>query len=288
MRTLGTVILWSLVLLPAAGIADDIEETLSVSYGGTLVIDLPGGSIDVDTHDEERVEISADVTGGMEIEITQSGDEVTVIGHSRGGLFGFLRFGRIRVHTRVPEEFHLDLRTRGGHIDVQELIGHVVARTSGGNIEVQEIRGNVAAETSGGGIEAKEVDGELFATTSGGGIRVSEVSGRVEAETMGGGIRVSEALAEVFARTTGGSIEVDFEASPGGELQTTGGNIEIQIPEDFGIHLFARTTGGSVRIDDDFTVNGRVDRSRVDADLNGGGPKLELETTGGNIRVQSD
>ena len=105
---------------------------------------------------------------------------------------------------------------------------------------------------------------------------------------MGGGIRVSDALAAVFAYTTGGSIEVDFEASPSGELRTTGGNIEIQIPEDFGIHLRARTTGGSVRLDDDFTVIGRVDRSRVDAELNGGGPELELETTGGNIRVRSD
>ena len=288
MRTLGTMILWSLVLLPGSTLADDFEETLVVHSGGTLRIDLPGGSIDVDTHDEELVEIEANITGGMELEITQNGDEVTVSGHSRGGLFGWLQFGRIRVHARVPERFHLDLRTRGGHIDVQELIGHVVARTSGGHIEVEEIQGNVAAETSGGGIEAKEVDGDLFATTTGGGIRVSEVSGRVEAETFGGGIRISDALAEVIARTTGGSIEVDFEASPAGELRTTGGNIDIQIPEGLGIHLRAWTTGGSVRLDDEFTVDGRVDRSRVDAALNGGGAELQLETTGGNIRVQSD
>ncbi len=288
MRTLSKLILCGLALLPVAATADDFEETIAVAYGGTLKIDLPGGSIDVDTHDEEFVEIDADVTGGMELEITKDGDTVTVQGYSRGGLFGFLQFGRIRVHARVPEEFHLDLETRGGHIDVQELIGHVVARTSGGHIEVQEIRGNVAAETSGGGIEAKEVDGDLFATTSGGGIRISEVRGRIEAETMGGPIRVTEALAEVFARTTGGSIEVDFEGEPAGQLYTTGGNIEIRIPEDFGIHLRARTTGGSVRIDDEFTISGHVDRGRVDADLNGGGPDLEAQTTGGSIRIQSD
>ncbi len=288
MRILNKVILCGLALLPVAAAGDDFEETLSVPFGGTLRIELPAGSIDVDTHDEELVEIDADLTGGMELEITQEGDEVTVSGRARGGLLGFLQFGRIRVHARVPERFHLDLRTRGGHIDVQELIGHVVARTSGGHIEVQEIQGNVAAETSGGGIEAKEVDGDLFATTSGGGIRISEVSGRIEAETMGGGIRVSEAFADVFARTTGGSIEVDFEGEPGGELYTTGGNIHIQIPEDFGIHLRAKTTGGSVRIDDEFTISGHVDRGRVDADLNGGGPELEAQTTGGSIRIQSD
>lgn len=288
MRKLAKVIVFGFALLPVAAGADDFEETLSVPFGGTLHIDLPGGSIDVDTHDEPRIEIDADITGGMELEIRQDGNEVTVTGHARGGLFSFLQFGRIRVHARVPEEFHLDLETRGGHIDVQELIGHVVARTSGGHIEVQEIHGNVAAETSGGGIEAKEVQGDLFAFTSGGGIRASEVTGRVEAETMGGGIRVSEAWDAVFAQTTGGSIEVDFEAAPAGKLETTGGNIEIQIPEDAGIHLNAKTLGGSVRIDDEFAIDGRVNRSRVDADINGGGPDLMLQTTGGNIRVQSN
>lgn len=274
--------------LPLGASADDLEETLFAPFGGTLRIDLPGGSIDVDTHDEERVEIDARVTGSMELEISQDGDEVSVIGHPVGGLFGFIRSGRVRVHARVPERFHLDLQTRGGHIDVQELEGHVVARTSGGHIEVQEIRGNVAAETSGGRIEAKEVSGELFASTSGGSIRVSEVRGRVEAETMGGGIRVNEALDAVFARTTGGSIEVDFEAAPAGDVRTTGGSIQVRIPEGQGLHLRARTIGGSVRLDDVFAVDGKVERSRVDARLNGGGPDLELETTGGSIRVQSD
>ncbi len=105
MRILNKVILCGLALLPVAAAADDFEETLSVPFGGTLRIELPAGSIDVDTHDEELVEIDADLTGGMELEITQRGDEVTVSGRARGGLLGFLQLGRIRVHARVPERF---------------------------------------------------------------------------------------------------------------------------------------------------------------------------------------
>ncbi len=288
MKMFNKWILVGLLLVPAAATADDIKETFTAAFGGTLRVDLPGGSIDIDTHNEERIEIDAKVSGGLELEINQDGDEFSVVGHARGGLFSFLRPGRVRVHARVPEQFHLELSTRGGHIDVQELIGHVVARTSGGHIEVQEIQGNVAAETSGGGIEAKEVAGDLFASTSGGSIRASEIGGRVDADTSGGGIRVSKAGDEVYARTSGGSIAVDFEAIPAGEIATTGGSIEVRIPKDAGIHLRARTIGGNVRLDDEFAVDGRVDRSHVNADLNGGGPSLELDTVGGSIRIKAD
>jgi hypothetical protein len=287
MKMLSKWILMGLLALPGAAGADDFEETLSAASGGTLRIDLPGGSIDIDTHDKESVEIDARVSGNMELDIRQDGDEVSVIGHSSGGFLGFLRSGRVRVHARVPEEFHLDLQTRGGHIDVQELIGHVVARTSGGHIDVQEIRGNVAAETSGGRIEGKEVEGDFFAATSGGSIRASEVGGRIDADTSGGSIRVSKAGDEVYAHTSGGSINVDFTAIPAGEIVTTGGSIEVRIPKHAGLHLRAKTSGGSVRLDDDFEINGRVDKSHVNADLNGGGPSLELDTSGGSIRVKA-
>jgi len=277
-----------LLLVPGTARADDYEESFSVPFGGTLRIDLARGSIDVDTHDAERVEIDASISGRAHLDVRQDGDQIIVTSEGSTGLLGFVRTGRVRIRARVPERFHLDLATRGGHIDVQELVGHVVARTSGGRIEVQEIEGNVAAETSGGRIEAKEVDGDLLASTSGGSIRASEITGEVEAETSGGSIRVSEAAGSVFAHTSGGSIDVDFSAVPGGDLRTTGGSIGIRLPEGAGVHLRARAVGGSVQIDDDFEIRGERTRGRVDAELNGGGADLEAETTGGSIRVRED
>ncbi len=288
MRTLPILFLFSLLLAPLASWADDYEETIDVPFGGTLRVDLNRGSIEVETHDQERVEIDASLRGKVGLDVHRDGDEVIVRSAGPQGFFGFGRGGRVRIRIRVPQEFHVDLNTRGGNIDVQKLIGHVVARTSGGRIEVQQIDGNVAAETSGGRIEAKEVDGDLFASTSGGSIRASEVHGEIEAETSGGTIRVSKAASAVFARTSGGSVEVDFSGQPAGDLRTTGGSIEIEVPKGAGFHLRARTSGGQVDLDDEFHAHGSVSKSRVDVELNGGGSDLEAHTSGGSIKVKQD
>ena len=299
------------ILLAGSALADDYEESIPVEPGGTLRIDLAGGSIDVETHDRDRVDIDARIQGGVEIQVERVGNDVEVTGHATG-VFGFLSFGRVRVHARVPERFHLDLRTQGGHIDVQELEGHVVARTSGGRVQVQQVAGNVAAETTGGSLEFKEITGDLFGLTSGGSVRVSEVEGSVEVETMGGSIKVNKVGGPVAAITTGGSIDVEFLDAPSGDLRTTGGSITVKAPEDSGFDLRARSLGGKVRVDDDFDVeDGRrgLDRreererrrerrrtrlphldgtDRVQVEINGGGDELRLDTTGGSIRVDAN
>ena len=277
---LCALLLW----VPGSARADDVEEVLAAEPGGLLVIELPLGSIDVDTHDQPTVEIDGRVDGLVDLEVVQDDDEIRIRGRGRG-LFGILPFGYVRLRARVPERFDLDLYTNGGHIDVQELTGSVTARTAGGHIEVQEIRGDVELETSGGRIEAKEIEGELEAETSGGPIRVSEVMGRCQLRTMGGGIRVSDAGDEVEAETSGGSIEVDFAGQASGRIRTSGGSIDVELPEGFGVDLRARTIGGQVRIDEDFAISGDVDREEAEVALDGGGPDLELETTGGSIRV---
>ena len=40
-----------------------------------------------------------------------------------------------------------------------------------------------------------------------------------------------------------------------------------------------------VTIDEEFSLSGSIERSQVEAKLNGGGEELSLETSGGNIRV---
>ena len=71
----------------------------------------------------------------------------------------------------------------------------------------------------------------------------------------------------------------------GGKLETSGGSIHVEFPENEGVDLKAQTSGGRITIDKAFAVSGRVEQSEVEAELNGGGAELSLETSGGNIRV---
>lgn len=284
----GWVVAVILMGLAAPAAADRLEQSIPIAPGGTLSIELDAGSIEIETHDEARVEIDARASGWgeMKFELEHDENEVELVG-SFGGWLSGLGGGRVRVRARVPEHFDLNLRTSGGNIEVQDLQGDVDAETSGGTIDLKEVEGEVSAETSGGGITAQEIRGALEVKTSGGPIHVSEVSGPVQAETSGGGIRIRDAGAEVDARTSGGSVAVRFAGMPEGHVETSGGSIEIELPEGAGVDLEAGTSGGRVEIDSSIQVDGSVSRHEVSGELNGGGESLDLRTSGGNIRIRT-
>jgi DUF4097 and DUF4098 domain-containing protein YvlB len=261
-----------------------------VEPGGILRIELSVGSIEVETHDLQQVEIDARTSGwasrAMRFSLDQQGKQLRLTGSRSSWLRGF-GAGRVRVRARVPELFSLDLHTSGGRIEVQEVTGQVEASTSGGNIELNQVAGEIEVETSGGTIKAREIRGDFAGQTSGGSIHVSEVNGNVEVETSGGSIRIRDVDGSVEAQTSGGSIAVRFTDAPAGDIETSGGSIEVKFPENVGVNLEARTSGGRVNIEKTFAISGEIKRDRVEAKVNGGGKELSLQTSGGNIRVHA-
>ncbi len=277
-------LLAALLLTVQPAFADDFERTLSAVPGGELRVDLSGGHIEVESHDEPTVELDGFASGRFEFEVDQEGDRITV----RGNRQGFLPFfaGRIELHARVPRSFRLDLHTSGGRIEVQELLGDVYARTSGGTMDLEEIEGDVDIETSGGRIQVKEVGGDLKARSSGGPIHVSEIIGDVDVKTSGGTLRLKEVGGRVRAETSGGSIEVRFTGTPKGSLKTSGGSIQVEVEEDANFDLKAETSGGRVEVDEDLEFDGEQKRGKFRGRVGAGGPKLEVKTSGGNIQIR--
>ena len=92
-------------------------------------------------------------------------------------------------------------------------------------------------------------------------------------------------IGPVRARTSGGSIKVRFLEGPEGELRTSGGSILAEIPADARIDLEAETSGGRVEIAHELHIEGEIRQNKVSGELNGGGPDLQLRTSGGNVRV---
>lgn len=274
--------------LPLAAGADLFRESVPASPSGTLYVELDAGSLEVEAHDDESVEVEARATGwgtrSMSFQLTSEEGDARLV----GTLSGFPLFGgvRVRVEVRVPEDYSLDLRTGGGSIEVDGVGGSIRARTSGGRIDLEETGGPVRVHTSGGSISAEDVDGDLRARTSGGRIRASEVNGEVDVETSGGSIQIDQVPGPVEARTSGGSVTVRFSDSPGGHIRTSGGSIEVEFPSQSGINLDARTSGGRVLVDGEILVQGTLDRGHVVGLINGGGDDLELRTSGGNVRVR--
>lgn len=211
----------------------------------------------------------------------------------------------LEYRISVPREFSADLRTSGGSISVGDLKGEVFARTSGGELNFGRIegpvrgytsggsvslagsRGKAVLRTSGGAIRIEDVAGEVDAETSGGSVQVDRASGRVRARTSGGSITIRETTGAVDASTSGGSVSAVLSAQPNEScrLSTSGGSIHVELLRTAHVDLDASTSGGGVSTD--FPLVGWSDeRQSLRTAINGGGPLLQLRTSGGGIRIQ--
>jgi hypothetical protein len=302
-----------------AGPQETIEKSFSAKPGGKLVMNVDRGSIKVVTGSSDKVEVKVvrelrkgtdakakEVFAEHKIEMSQNGDEVAIKAERPSRTFGWRDiFNQLRVEytVAVPGEFNLNVRTAGGNIDVADLkgevrvntsggnlnlgsiVGPIHAHTSGGNITVQGGKGDSIVNTSGGDIRLREFEGRLEAKTSGGNISIDRVHGAVDAETSGGDIRVIEARGPVTARTSGGNVSAQLMEQPSSDctLKTSGGNVAITLSGSVAADVHARTSGGSIR--SDFPGDMNKQRTKLAAQINGGGPDIVLETSGGNVDI---
>jgi len=289
----------------AFGAEETVTKTFSVKPGGRLVVDVEMGSVEVRTQPGNTVRIDAEFSkeGWSEskihrfiddfgLDFSQTGDAVTVRaengwddGHS---WFSGRRNPNIHFLITVPPVFDAELKTSGGSIRVGDLQGRVTAKTSGGSLDFGNIRGAVLGRTSGGSIRVGDCSGDADVHTSGGGISVGHTTGNVQAHTSGGSITLEAVDGAVTARTSGGSIHASLMKSPTADciFATSGGGISVTAPADLKADLDAETSGGRVSTDFPVTVTGEINPQKLYAEINGGGPRLTLRTSGGGIRLE--
>jgi hypothetical protein len=303
MRTRFSIFITALGLIAAtaqAANADVVRRGFNVGAGGTLRMDVRGGSIRVVTGGSGvAVEVTRDARGddGAEllrahkIDFAQNGNDVSITNtqeRQSQSWFNWSNGLRVQWNIRVPANYHLDLRTAGGNIHVTDLSGRLEAATSGGNIDVARNRGPVAVNTSGGSINIETASENVVARTSGGSIEITDVQGTIDANTSGGSIDLVRVANTVNAHTSGGSVSASFVRQPGGDssLTTSGGDVDVKLAPSIRATLDARASGGSVDSDLAVSVTGRQQKGSLSGSINGGGPALKLRSSGGSVSVR--
>jgi DUF4097 and DUF4098 domain-containing protein YvlB len=213
----------------------------------------------------------------------------------------------------------MDMKTSGGNIELGSVSGEAEVKTSGGDIKVEKVGKSLNASTSGGDVEVGDVGGDATLSSSGGEVKVGKVSGSarlktaggdielrsasgtVEAKTAGGNIRLENISGSIVAKTAGGDVVAELIPSGKGpsELRSSGGNVILSIPSNAKATIDAtielRYEWGRHR--DDFDIHsdfkeesktGDKDEQEIHAvyQLNGGGDRITLETTNGNIDIR--
>jgi hypothetical protein len=232
----------------------------------------PDPDLDVDLDFDSDEVVRGDVPGDF---LSTSGG-----GSYRVGRVG----GRVRILTHSGEievagaGAGADLKTHGGDIKIGPVRGDLRARTLAGDIKVAGVTGSASLDTSGGDIQVDHVGGRLEARTAGGEIVALAVGGGVVAETAGGDVRIALA---------------GREAKGGAVIKSAGGDVVLTLPAEFRGNLDLTVFGAGdwaqrpIRCDfPGITLSRQAGAARGTGALNGGGEKVVVQTSSGEIRVR--
>jgi hypothetical protein len=272
-----------------------IDRVFDVKPGGELILDTDAGNVTVEAWDKDQVSVVVELSGDekqlrrFRVEFSSDDSTVSVIGKQRGRFFPWhWQSSDIVFRAKVPSRFRPRINTAGGDVSIAGVEGSVRSETSGGTLRLGSITGDVYGETSGGNVFVKDVRGDVQGHTSGGNIKVDGVVGSVKVTTSGGEIVLLRIDGKVFGETSGGDIEARLLGeNEGVHLETSGGNVSVYLRKDVAADLHASTSGGSVKCDLPVMVVGKISEDELHGKINGGGNRVELSTSGGNINIRS-
>ena len=273
---------------------DERSKTFSVKKGGTLVMKINPGDIEIRTWEKDEVTFLVRGLDNEELEdldFKSSGNRVTIDYDSKWGWSQNARF-----IVSGPKEFNYEVSTSSGEVDiVGNITGSLDLVTMSGDIIFDDVKGSVKLKTYGGDIKAGNIDGRLDLNTQGGDIRIANIkTGPADIQTMGGDIKIRDVENDIDVKTYGGDIEVgnikgnadvvtyggDIDVKEvGGDahLETYGGDIKLLGATGI---VYASTNGGDLRL---YNVTGSVDAKTSAGDI-----YLELNPSGkGKTRLES-
>ncbi len=269
-RRLSSLLALALLAVAPAVWADvreeeTIERSVGLGAGGEVTVETTNGSIHVETWDGDEVRVVArkKARGDDAAEAREILQQIEVQIEERGG--------SVKISAEIPRSgwFEGNSATVSFEITMPS-DAELDASSQNGSIEVRELGAGARLETQNGSITARGVGGRLEAESNNGSIKAYDVRGAVQAETTNGSIK-----AEITSTDLGDDVR----------LATTNGSIELRLDAGVSASVTARTRNGSVSSDFEGGVQDRRRRT-LDLDLGGGGPRVELKSSNGSIRLR--
>jgi len=147
----------------------------------------------------------------------------------------------------------------------------------GGMRQSLEIRYDVRVPP-GVGVKMETVNGKILLTG---------LTGPAEAETTNGGVSGTGLSGPVKASTVNGGVDLDVKAvaAEGIEMSAVNGGVRLNMPADAKADIDASCTNGRVAVSGLKLETSENSSREVSGRLNGGGPRVRLETTNGGVKI---
>ncbi len=122
--------------------------------------------------------------------------------------------------------------------------------------------------------------------TTNGHINVNGITAGADLGTTNGEIDGRALSGQLKASTTNGSVELEVAALTSDvSVATTNGSVDVRVPGDAKATIAASWTNGGMDVEGLTVETTERSRRRFDGRLNGGGSRIEVETTNGGITL---
>lgn len=225
---------------------DEWTRTYKVPSGGQLELININGRISAEAVEGDSIEVHGERTAKA------SSDEAARDLLSKTEMREEAGDARVRIEVRPPRMRNVNLEIKWT-IKVPQGVA-VNLRTVNGVVTVTGLRGDVRARTTNGSIKGLGI-----------------------------------VATNVDASVTNGTVEIELASAPSTgsiELESVNGAVELRLPSESKADVTARSVNGGISVNGlSLELVGEQSRRRLEGKLNGGGARVNLETTNGGVRI---
>ena len=268
----------------------DLDWTGRVRDGATVRILTFNGDVAVETSSGDDVSVQGRARGTAEqrervtFEVLEHDDGVTICARAewqRCTENGVESDGSTSRNRRSAGSANLMVRLpRGVVVNASSGNGDVRVRGAGRDVRASSGNGDVEVLGAGGGVRASTGNGPVTVRDARGGVTASYGNGRITVETSEGPVKASTGNGAIDVRMASLRAAEDMEFSSGN------GRVTVRLPADFEGRLDLGTGRGDAYSDFPITVQGRLQRTRLQGTVGSGGPTVRLRSGNGDVEVR--
>ncbi len=187
----------------------------------------------------------------------------------------------------VPAAATVLVSTDSGAVSVAGSRGEVRAGTRSGAIDVDAEAGKVDLQSGSGRIRVTGAMAALAVATQSGAISAeTRAVDAVEASSGSGSVTISGVQGSARAET--GSSQIRLDGRPAGDwhVRSRSGSVEMRVPANAPFDVLAKSRSGNVAVAHTVAASNAVTKHHVEGSVNGGGPKIDVETGSSAITLR--
>lgn len=249
--------------------AEEVDQTLEVKPGATVVVQVPRGRVDIEGWDRDEVRVTGRLDADTKEFVFRNRGEDTLVEvrlkHENSS------WGKddSDLDIYLPEASALQFRGVSLDVSVHGVAGGVKGGTVSGDLNLENVTRRADVGTVSGDIFVSRCDGRVRLNTVSGDIEVRDCSGEGSYETVSGSIMLRDVNQEEVACETvsgdlvvelaefkefrgnavSGQIELSGDLEEGGrvELQSVSGRVEIALGKTLDARFDVETGSGAIK-----------------------------------------